>query len=981
MAIYVDLCNSSPQEIIETLQNLEKTQNYEIDLSENNPPESIWPSGFITTILSLLNDINCKGLNFESNENIGDSGIIKITDFVKNKPEVEKLLLGGTHFSQNGLNYILRHLANHPSLKELDLQECVECNSKEIDSILYFISTNNILNSLSLSNLVINDDVLVSRIIDGINSNTSLEEFLLFDTYVYQEEAISLVMLRNKMQKFKLQAFDDIQQKMSSLERILPLHLLQKNNGDYSILNNDEFLIYSTENIQLATNRYFHKTLVLNDNDLLCNLIDKFLYKIKHYEKYERDFILGYKTQDQDFIIRFKKYLDDIMFIAQAINYIHPRLITREIIQYWKILSIESDADGSNRVIKEEVLRPFQSLITYLNANITRTGHHYGDNLSSDSDAADNEQLISDEITAKKQQLVYLRELQHQDENFGFKTWRTSVNHRGLEEKLNELLSKINNQEITNPETVVVKLNGIASSFNRVKLNRAQLPSTPLGHELVDRFNNLLLQRENGHISENDFNRQILAYNKYFTIPQFRGINYMIDRWNADSRRYHRNVSEIGYPMFSESVLKTLPFCFYTQLNEVNDVQRTENQDFLKKEANQQSKFLQNLNDSGFCVAKLPTSNTANLYLFNSIADWAQTSFSNGINQHLMYLRTLQTLHGKFWRRYATGHLATNFSTGLPNAYNYAIATGDRPLHALYYALGDKSYYRYPLQPRYNENGSIEYIHAGKIYSGFCELGDFFTRQVNRVSLMYKQGYVQLREGFGGVAPEKETSLLAYIAPEKIIDQFVIKFPSFEGEHTPVDYIKYGFTNTLYNSFKALFTLVYHFERQLARTNIVINSNNNVRKAVISLLNEWLTSYWEVMLLKIAYAKAQAANKILVYINWDGRLSFNPDPGNLHTQGVNNQARRDEANARKKIREKTAEQLMAEQCETDEQGFKIFSSPRILQSLDRVRVTNPETPFLALHRDTLFYRDYPFSSTKRVTNEPLAEREQDTLRI
>jgi len=74
-------------------------------------------------------------------------------------------------------------------------------------------------------------------------------------------------------------------------------------------------------------------------------------------------------------------------------------------------------------------------------------------------------------------------------------------------------------------------------------------------------------------------------------------------------------------------------------------------------------------------------------YLFNSIGDWFQHEYSNGIADHLLKLKEKITQKG-----------VPEYLKPFPNAFNYAVSTSERPYHSLKYAAL-KDYYINNLKP------------------------------------------------------------------------------------------------------------------------------------------------------------------------------------------------------------------------------------------------------------------------------------------
>ncbi len=332
-------------------------------------------------------------------------------------------------------------------------------------------------------------------------------------------------------------------------------------------------------------------------------------------------------------------------------------------------------------------------------------------------------------------------------------------------------------------------------------------------------------------------------------VAQFRGINYMRDRWSTSARRYHYSMQEVGRPQFCESVLRTLYYDFYTELRGDNDFYR----DLtvlrrLEVTAYNLRASYQSLRETGACVARTVKPSTDH-YVFNSVSDYLQHDFSNGISSHLLRIKRFRE--------------ANNFcGSKFINAFNYAIATGDRPYHSLKYACGLKDYYEYGFVARYNQDGSIGNSHAGKLYIVLHEMGEFISEaSINRVTQMNYAGQVPVDHN---IAPEVETSFIGDIPADHVVYQFNIKFPSFNKPYKNIYAVKYGMDETLYACFRYL----------IIRTTV----ESDERKKVVELLKEWLCAYYEVLALNMAQRIVRTEKQgELFYLSYEDKPTAEPD--------------------------------------------------------------------------------------------------------
>ena len=343
-------------------------------------------------------------------------------------------------------------------------------------------------------------------------------------------------------------------------------------------------------------------------------------------------------------------------------------------------------------------------------------------------------------------------------------------------------------------------------------------------------------------------------------VAQYRGINYMHDRWSIEARRYHYKLDETGYAQFSEAVLKTLPYDFYTELTRENDFYRNpEHYKSLIATAQRLRQLYYGLSNNQGQIVENATAPTVGPYLFNGVTDWMQHEFTNGISRHLLNLKQY---------RAQNRHQLAEYTL---NSFNYAVSTSDCPNHALRYALGLKQYYADNFDLHYNADGSITNSHAGKVYIVLQEVDEFLAPgSVNHVLKMSYEGRVPIIKNRGGdIASELENDYIGYIPGDKIVYQKRLKFPSFNGPHRPIYEVKYGMDAPLYALFGHLIRTTWQMGQQ--------GPSNELHREVLQLLKEWLCSYYEVFLLEVAQRKAASLNGSLVYIDHENMQKQSPD--------------------------------------------------------------------------------------------------------
>lgn len=454
-----------------------------------------------------------------------------------------------------------------------------------------------------------------------------------------------------------------------------------------------------------------------------------------------------------------------------------------------------------------------EKLYMYFKEHQLKTKRTIGDE-SDDSDSEDEESLNSERVNSRTSQYKKILAITTAD-----KFWYTTKRERqggGLIEKLKKL---------TTSKDGIDKIKNV---FN-TKRNREEI-EIPSGR------------------------------NKKRFVAQFRGINYMQDRWNLSSRRNHYKMDEVGLPQFSESVLKTLPYNFYEDLGGDNDYCRDrEVSNSLLVIAQNLKELLTALGGKKNPIVEPTVIGKNEPYLFNSITEWMQHGFTNGISQHLLDLK----LHREQNKLQLGEHTL--------NSFNYAVSTSDCPNHALKYALGLKTYYADNFAVNYNQNGSLLNSHVGKIYIVLQESEEFKSPDyVRHVLRMAHEGKVPINKTGGiDIASELENDYIGYIPGEKVVVELRLKFPSFHKQYKKIYEIKYGLNKELYSLFGALIKSTWQQGEQ--------GPDNQIHQAAIMLLKEWLCSYYEVLLLRMAQNKAQELGGSLVYIHHNGSEQTMPD--------------------------------------------------------------------------------------------------------
>lgn len=660
-----------------------------------------------------------------------------------------------------------------------------------------------------------------------------------------------------------------------------------------------------------------------NQPQLFWQLVDKYLYKYSRHKKYLRDISL-FDEDNNRAKAGLEKSKRNLQIINNAIR-----------ILYFALGLGVASALPDEQKLREELAEQ-ESVI----------GGHYGDDLSDDSDNDDPAELKGDVFPVVPSQDFFLgrgtqrtlSQIQKMigPEDFWLKTKKITPMDAGLFDKLKSFLSQIDSEsklpykaKITLVDTQVEKLQAIIKNFKEGPnvsgkkdakekttglRERARIPRSLTVEEQkdLDAINAIL--RKKGSITQ----KQLAGIRTRFFIAQYRGINYMEDRWNADSRRYHWKINEAGDEkkripssvQFSENVLKTLPYCFYTELNRDNDFHHVDDlKRALQARAISLRGFFNELDEIGLCVDYTDDSKKSG-YAFNSIGDRLQHRFSNGIDSYLNHLQALRN-EWIYWRR------------NLASAHNPAIATGSTPYHALKYGYGLKKYYPHPLLPRYHQDGSLEYLHVGKFYISLHPFTEILSgKGIKRVSHLDHNGQVVIERD---ISPEKETSFLGLIDEGKVFDQYVIKYPSFKGPYKPIYASKYGLDKQLYQIFQRLIQLSKPSnEFETEARNGIRQRKPGLREKTIELLGEWLCAYHEVLAIEMAALKATRQGGVLVYLTTDNQLSLTPDK-NWFTKGPQNRENRLEVHVFRELRQVLYRWMQEyDAMIKDFPGFKVF---------------------------------------------------------
>lgn len=324
-----------------------------------------------------------------------------------------------------------------------------------------------------------------------------------------------------------------------------------------------------------------------------------------------------------------------------------------------------------------------------------------------------------------------------------------------------------------------------------------------------------------------------------FLIAQYRGIHYVTSRWDAEARRAHREMDEIGKPQYSSAVFKTEGVEGYRDmLNKSQD-----NPDF-HKQLTQAAVVIQNI------LIKMQESDPCsfNGYAYQNLFLLLQKQYSANYDGFPGWLNAELKKENSILAEY------------LDNKERPLFSTSDVPNHALKYAFGVKLYEGHKderLRPRWRDNLCAERPYSGKVYLSLHPLTDYEQHKPSHLTSLFKKGMVSLGNV---IIAERETSFLAYMPEDRVAYHFKAKYPSFHGAYKTIYHHKYGIKEDMYKALQNAFT--------------TFAPHTVERKNVIKSLGDYLSAYNEVRLVEKAQNLARSQNSVLIYRDEDGNFSL-----------------------------------------------------------------------------------------------------------
>jgi len=486
------------------------------------------------------------------------------------------------------------------------------------------------------------------------------------------------------------------------------------------------------------------------------------------------------------------------------------------------------------------------------------------------SDDSDNEkheeQFLFDAAQYTPEDLRKARDILQREGNFPKKN---------LSERLKTLMSKVDNDSD--------KLKGKIKDFVEAKDRRAYFPATRIPTELsassiqfcdetfeneIDILNmavesNTLKIRFSGegesfiitiHGTHNNIPVEYNLKEQYY-LPAFRGISYLVDRWNTGGRRFHRQrpLAEDFVNYAEANVLQDPNFYQRTDYLDIDLISLSQNAEILKTkllEFKRSEPVIFTTNETK--RKSLLEAKSTKLFEFQNYLDLLQYMFSNGIDNFLSYLEQFNE----------------KFPGILPNSRNPLLPFGHLPFHALKYAFGDKNPYGdFALPPLWNNEGRPRKPHIGKVTLSIHPLRDFLGfDQPNIVPYLTQVAGVTASFDIG---PEYEISFLSHIPKSRIFKQKSIRYPSFHHKTCPEKYLaKYGLNQTLYQGFRECIL------------------DPNTRENATNVLKSWLCLYHSIKSMEEVSEEISNRKGIMLFYHPDGTFHAEYPPEAYQTGSI-----------------------------------------------------------------------------------------------
>lgn len=375
-------------------------------------------------------------------------------------------------------------------------------------------------------------------------------------------------------------------------------------------------------------------------------------------------------------------------------------------------------------------------------------------------------------------------------------------------------------------------------------LRRAEIHHpTPISlgaHHALSRLNKFVLE---GRLNEETYKQ--VGY--HFFIAQYRGVHYNTEAWSSAMRRAHRKEDGRKKPIYSRALEAS-----------------TRSAD-LKQHALILNHQLQSLRETGRYY------DPEKKIWYNNLSDALQDAYTKNYAAYHRMLKQVNSKRKKGDLISSVIEIALLFTENGSNPY---VSTANTPYHALRYAYGLKTYpdemLKYRLRPRWRADGRAERPYSGKVSTMLFTPLDYFTLNPNDVTAMNNNKDLGIHST---IVSERETTYLAFIPEERVIEEYVARYPSF---HHP-DYsgfmnVRYGLDSTQYQRIKE------RIVRTEKLTDETYPPHSEKRKTLNYQVGEVLCAQGEPTLIESARSKAAKLGGLLIYRDITGGFSFVPPP-------------------------------------------------------------------------------------------------------
>lgn len=330
---------------------------------------------------------------------------------------------------------------------------------------------------------------------------------------------------------------------------------------------------------------------------------------------------------------------------------------------------------------------------------------------------------------------------------------------------------------------------------------------------------------------------------KKFFKPAFRGVAFLTDRFNAESRYKYRVKQHTGETVFADYVHKATGIPY-------TDHYTPEQLRLLTQEAKNIQEIIDQLKESGKQAAffrkegEPPFENF--YYMHQHYYSREYDGYLDSISSVLQNEKPAKPARTE--KQFA---IMKNLFRGFKVAANPFVSVSDFPNHAIRYAFNLKSQYIGSQQNSVYKSkirvydGSTKYMHFGKIFIflipvGQARLSNWTLHANDKITLT------------PSILPEAETSYPGMIPGEYLAGELIVRFPDFSQDYQTGFKDKYNMDANTYNSFRNRY--------QSATTPTL---KEKVDNALIS----HLSVFYEEKFMEFAEDEAKRREGTLVYDN------------------------------------------------------------------------------------------------------------------